>query len=172
MSNRVESVEELNQRVDRLERQLESTQRWRRGVRKRSSITLLGLPLYDIASGPDPENDEVRGHARGVIAIGDVATGVLAIGGFARGAIAIGGAAVGLLSIGGCAIGLLAALGGFAAGGVAGGGMAIGGVAAGGSAIGYYATGGDARGEFVVCPARRDPEAVEFFHKYLPRLLD
>ena len=54
---------------------------WRTGpVRRRSKLTLFGLPLYDIATGPDPEKGERRGHARGIIAVGDFATGVLAIG--------------------------------------------------------------------------------------------
>ena len=64
------------------------------GVRKRSSKVICGLPLYDIALGPDLQKGEVRGHARGIIAIGDVATGWLAVGGAARGIVAIGGAAL------------------------------------------------------------------------------
>ena len=45
-----------------------------KGVRKRSEKKLFGLPLYDIAIGADPEKDEKRGRARGIIAIGDIAT--------------------------------------------------------------------------------------------------
>ncbi len=52
-----------------------------RGIRKTSSIKIFGLPLYDIAMGPDPERGTMRGHARGIIAIGDTARGVFAIGG-------------------------------------------------------------------------------------------
>jgi hypothetical protein len=166
-----DDVEALQRRVARLEAELARVRPARRGVRKRSSITVLGLPLYDIATGPDPDRGETRGHARGVIAIGDVATGVLAMGGFARGLVAMGGAAVGVVSMGGAAIGLLAAVGGFAAGGIAAGGMAVGGVAVGGSAVGYYAAGGDAKGEFVVSPTRRSPEAVDLFRKFLPSLV-
>ena len=44
-----------------------------RGIRKRSPKTLCGLPLVDIAIGPDPEKGEMRGHAHGIIAIGDIA---------------------------------------------------------------------------------------------------
>jgi hypothetical protein len=40
-----------------------------KGVRKRSEATLFGLPLVSIAVEPDPENNELRGHARGIIAI-------------------------------------------------------------------------------------------------------
>ena len=45
-------------------------QQMQRGVRKRSAKTFCGLPLVDIAIGPDPEKDELRGYPHGVIAIG------------------------------------------------------------------------------------------------------
>ena len=70
-------------------------------VRYKSSATFLEIPVISIAVGPDFSNNEVRGHARGVIAIGDMATGFVAIGGLARGAIALGGLAVGLVAFGG-----------------------------------------------------------------------
>jgi hypothetical protein len=73
------------------------------------------IPFYDVAVGPDLARGELRGHAKGVIAIGDLATGFLALGGLARGAIAIGGLAAGLVSFGGLSIGVLSAVGGFAA---------------------------------------------------------
>lgn len=91
--------------------------------------------MVDIAIGPS--GDETRGHAWGVIAIGDFASGFLAIGGVVRGVVAIGGVALGLFSVGGVAIGLLAALGG-----IAFGGLAIGFIAQGGMAVGQYARGG------------------------------
>ena len=76
-----------------------------RGVRKRSERTLWNLPLYDLAIGPDLANGEIRGHARGFFAIGDIATGVFAIGGIARGCVAVGGLACGaVVAIGGAAI--------------------------------------------------------------------
>lgn len=84
-------------------------------VRKQSATTLFGLPLWAVACGPDPEKGEIRGHARGIIAIGDIATGFLAIGGLARGLIAIGGLALGCLSLGGCTLGIFS-LGGLALG--------------------------------------------------------
>ncbi len=63
--------------------------------------------------GPDPEKGELRGHARGIIAIGDFATGVLAVGGLARGIVAMGGLALGaLVGVGGVCVGALA-LGGW-----------------------------------------------------------
>jgi len=122
-------------------------------IRKRSSKTLGGLPLVALAFGPDPEQGETRGHARGVIAIGDIATGWLAIGGaakgyiaiggVARGAVAVGGAAIGLIAIGGGALGVIS-LGGLAVGVLAIGGLAIGGIAIGGGAIGIVAMGAGA----------------------------
>ena len=78
-----------------------------RGIRKRSQGEFAGLPIYNIAFGSAPDKGEVRGHARGIIAIGDIATGWLALGGVARGLFALGGVSVGVIAIGGCALGLL-----------------------------------------------------------------
>jgi hypothetical protein len=111
-----------------------------RGVRRRSKRTFIGLPLWDIAYGPDIEKGEKRGRARGIIALGDVATGWLAIGGLARGGIALGGVAFGGIAIGGCAVGVLAS-GGAAIGGIAIGGGALGIVAIGGGMIGVFTAG-------------------------------
>jgi hypothetical protein len=157
------------ERLERLEREVATLRRGGyRGVRRRSSLEFAGLPLYDVALGPDPEKGEFRGHAKGVLAIGDMASGVIAVGGLARGIVALGGLAVGLLSLGGLSIGLLLALGGGAFGGVAIGGGAVGGVAVGGGAAGYYACGGAAYGHAVVGALRRDAEAVEFFRTHAP----
>jgi hypothetical protein len=141
------------------------------GRRYKSSIVIFGLPLIHIARGP--YDDEKQGHARGIIAIGDVATGWLAIGGFARGIIAFGGVAVGVIAFGGLSIGLLLALGGGAVGGIAVGGGAVGGlamgggvagfVAQGGGAVGYYAEGGAAWGRYVLTWNRTDAEARRLF---------
>lgn len=180
MSNDPESLQE---RVDELEREVTVLRRGQRQqtIRRRSEATFLGLPVWEIACGPDPENNEVRGHARAVIAVGDIATGWLAIGGFARGIIAFGGCAIGGISIGGLSIGMLAALGGCAIGTIALGGAAIGLLAFGGGAIGYvavgggafghYACGGGALGEHVISAAQRDPEAVKFFTQWFPWVL-
>jgi hypothetical protein len=137
-----------------------------RAVRKRAGFELFGLPAYDIALGPDPEKGEVRGHARGFVAIGDMATGVFALGGLARGLVALGGVAIGGITFGGLSIGAVLAFGGLAIGSFALGGGAAGGVAVGGGAYGYYATGGGAAGKYVVSAERHDPEAEEFFRRY------
>jgi hypothetical protein len=114
------------------------------GKRYRSKATLFGLPVLDIALGP--KNGELRGRAKGIIAIGDIATGLFAFGGIARGIVAFGGVSIGLFSIGGCAFGLLTAIGGFSIGALASGGGALGILANGGGAIGVYAEGGGAIG--------------------------
>jgi hypothetical protein len=134
----------------------------RRPVRFRSESTFLAYPLVSVAIGPDLATGELRGHARGMIAVGDIATGVIAVGGVARGIIALGGLAIGALALGGGALGLLA-FGGLAVGLGATGGLAVGYVAVGGLALGYYAAGGAAFGKFVVSALRQDPDAVEFF---------
>lgn len=159
-----DETRELQARIERLEREVAMQGAYGgryRGVRKRSETELLGLPLWEIAMGPDPEKDEIRGHAKAIIAIGDLATGFLAIGGCARGVIALGGLAIGAIALGGGAIGALLAVGGAAVGGVAFGGAAAGGIAFGGGAAGYYAFGGGAYGEYVYSATRRDPQAVE-----------
>ena len=165
--------EKLKQRIAALEQEVVALKKRThpyRSIRKRSTQLLWGLPLYDIAMGPDPDHDELRGHAHGIIAIGDIATGVLALGGVARGIIAMGGLALGaLLGVGGVSTGALA-IGGIAVGGVAIGGIAVGGVAVGGSAVGYYTMGGGAFGEYVISGTRRDAEAVRFFSEWLPLL--
>jgi hypothetical protein len=136
----------------------------RPGVRKRSAYEFLGMPLYDIAMGPDPAKGQLRGHAKGVIAIGDIATGVVALGGIARGVFALGGLALGLFSLGGLSIGLVAAFGGAALSlGLALGGGALGTVAIGGGAVGQYAIGGAPYGTYVAGPQRVDREVVELF---------
>ncbi|MFM7115683.1 MAG: hypothetical protein ACKOAH_07295 [Pirellula sp.] len=142
-----------------------------RGVRKRSKTVICGLPLYDIATGPDPDRGEIRGHARGIIAIGDIATGFLALGGMARGFFAIGGGAIGVVAMGGGAIGLVA-LGGGAIGLLAFGGAAIGVVAFGGGACGYYACGGGAFGKYVMSATEQNPEAIRFFKSWIPGIED
>jgi hypothetical protein len=139
-----------------------------RCVRRQSATTLLGLPLWAVAFGPDLERGEFRGHAKGVFAFGDMATGWFAFGGLARAFVAFGGLAIGAISFGGASIGALLAVGGGALGGVALGGGAVGGVAIGGGAVGYYAQGGGAAGTYVMSARRQDPEAREFFTTYFP----
>ena len=141
-----------------------------KGIRRQSSRRLCGLPLWAIALGPDWELGEMRGHARAIFALGDIATGWFACGGLARGIFAVGGLAIGLFALGGGAIGVLVALGGGAVGGVALGGGAIGLIAIGGGACGYYACGGGAVGVHTVSALHQDPEAVSFFRQYFPWL--
>lgn len=114
------------------------------GRRYRSAARVFGLPVIDIAFGP--HESETRGRAKGIVALGDIATGVLAVGGMARGGIAIGGFAIGGITVGGSSFGLLSAVGGWAMGGLATGGGAVGGIATGGGAVGGIATGGGAFG--------------------------
>ncbi len=163
----MEDRQRLERRVQELEAQMARLKRQRYPcVRRRASFTILGLPAYDIALGPDLEKGEWRGHARGFVAIGDLATGVLALGGLARGVFAFGGLALGVVTFGGLSVGLALAIGGLAAGSIALGGGAVGGVAVGGGAAGYYAAGGGAIGQYVVSAERRDPEAEEFFRRH------
>lgn len=137
------------------------------GVRRKSEREFLGLPLYAIALGPDPERGEVRGHAKAVFAVGDIATGVVAVGGWARGVFALGGLATGLVAFGGLSVGLLAAFGGLALSALlAVGGGAIGTLAIGGASLGHYAVGGSAFGNYVVGPQHVDPEALELFESF------
>jgi len=141
-----------------------------KSVRRESPRKFFGLPLWAIAIGPDWERGEMRGHARGIFALGDMATGWFAFGGLARGFFAFGGLAIGLFAFGGAAIGVLVAVGGAAIGGLALGGGAIGVVAIGGGACGYYAFGGGTVGVHTVSPLHQDPAAVDFFRQYFPWL--
>lgn len=136
------------------------------GKRYRSKATLFGLPVIDIAFGP--KNGEMRGRAKGIIAIGDIAMGGIAIGGLALGGVAIGGMSVGLCTLGGAAIGLLAGAGGLATGALASGGLGVGILATGGLALGLIAQGGAAFGSLTSdhrgqLPASEAPEVFERF---------
>ena len=92
----------------------------------KSKRTLWGLPLIHIHLR---ENGFAR--AKGIIAIGNVATGLISIGIICVGLVSLGVISLGLLSIGG-----------FAAGAVAIGGFAFGWLALGGICYGVYAAGG------------------------------
>jgi hypothetical protein len=140
-----------------------------KGIRRRSTKMVCGLPLYDIALGPDPEKGEIRGRACGILAIGDIAKGIVAIGGGAIGVIAFGGGALGIVAIGGGALGVVA-LGGGAIGAIAVGGCALGIVAVGGGSIGYYAHGPAAMGKYVVNLKEHSSQAVQFFRHWMPWL--
>ncbi|MBN2137964.1 MAG: zinc-ribbon domain-containing protein [Sedimentisphaerales bacterium] len=123
----------------------------------RSKRELFGLPMVHIVYGMgiDPVTGRLR-VAKGIIAIGNIAVGGLAIGGVSLGILSLGGLAAGLAVFGGMAVGLLAF-----------GGMAIGLIAVGGGAVGYYALGGGAWGKHALGGNASDPEAVEFFKRFL-----
>lgn len=170
-----DDIDELKQRIAALEQEVADLQAATAGqfrppsvVRKRSETELFGIPLWEIATGPDPERGERRGHARAIFAIGDIATGVFALGGIARGGICIGGLTFGFVSLGGLASSLVFAMGGVAIAPLAFGGAALGGIAVGGAAIGYFAKGGAAIGAHAITAFGQDPQAVQFFAKWLP----
>ncbi len=163
----------------------------------RSATRLFGLPLLHVAFGADPQSGRVC-RARGIVAIGNIATGVLAIGTVAYGGVALGawavgglamgggalgaltlaGVSLGLFSAGGIAIGLCLATGGLAMGfGVSYGGIALGAIARGGLAVGLYANGGDgialglhAMGGNVAIPDERAVSLFAFFRSTSARL--
>lgn len=113
---------------------------YRRQYEYKSSRTLFGLPLVHINCGYG------LCRAKGIVAVGNVATGVVALGGISVGVLSLGGLSLGLLlALGGAAIGG-AAVGGFALGVLAGGGLAWGWLSIGGLAKGTYAVGGVAFG--------------------------
>ena len=150
----------------------------------RSRRTLFGLPLVHINLC-----DRSLCRAKGVIAIGNVATGLIAIGGFSAGLLTLGGFSAGLLALGGLAaggislgglsVGLLAALGGAAFSlGIAFGGGAVSGYAAlGGAAVGQYAAGGTAFGSTLAIGRDAYSSAaglaltLEQLHGYSPEVL-
>jgi len=41
-----------------------------KGTRIRSRIVIAGWPLFHVATGPDLSSGEIRGHARGIFAVG------------------------------------------------------------------------------------------------------
>lgn len=123
-------------------------------VRYASKVGLFGWPLLVVACGPDASSNENRGHAKGIVALGDVATGVIAIGGLARGVFAVGGVAAGLVTVAGVGFGALVIAG-----------VAIAQTAFGGVAIGQYAKGGAAVGLHVVSATRIDDSAAVWFSR-------
>lgn len=108
----------------------------RRAIEYRSEQVWGGLPVVHVSVGGRQADGRYRlGRARGVIALGDIATGLVAVGGVAIGLFSVGGVAVGLVALGAVAIGLVAvgavAIGLFAVGAVAIGLTAMGAVTAG-----------------------------------------
>ena len=108
----------------------------------RSKHSLFGLPLVHIHCGPGIH------WARGIIAIGDIATGFVALGGIAAGLVSLGALSLGLLlALGALSAGMIS-IGGLALGLTAWGGFAFGLLSVGGISCGVYAAGG------VVCASR------------------
>lgn len=105
----------------------------------RSSRTFHGLPLVHVNLG------RRNCWARGVFAVGNIATGLVAVGGISVGLLSIGALSLGLAALGALSIGLLAA-GGVAVGLLALGAVAVGGLALGGVANGIWAAGAVASG--------------------------
>ncbi len=101
----------------------------------KSKRTFRGLPLVHINLGHGLT------RAKGVIAIGNIATGIVALGGIAVGLFSLGGISLGLLALGALVLGCLA-IGGVAVGLAALGGVTVALLAMGGVAIGCYAMGG------------------------------
>lgn len=121
-----------------------------------SSVTVLGLPLYDWGMPLGYFH-----FAFGVIAFGALAAGILACGFGAIGLVAVGLGAVGVIAVGGGAVGIIAV-----------GAGAWGYIAIGGRACGKWVLARQGRGRFVFCATRQDTPAVEVFTRWLPRLRD
>ena len=136
----------------------------RAGYEYKSQRTLFGLPLLHVVTGMDPQTRKTR-HARGIVAVGPVATGVLALGGRAYGGLAVGGIAAGGLAIGGIAAGVFSFGGLVLALVLAVGGTAVAPMAIGGQAVGYYALGGQAFGVLVYDGQHHNPEILQQFYQ-------
>lgn len=81
----------------------------RRAMEYRSEQRWGDLPVVHVAVGGRQADGRYRlGRARGIIALGDIATGLVAIGGVAIGLFSVGGVAIGLVAVGAVAIGLTA----------------------------------------------------------------
>ena len=70
----------------------EISKQWNSGrsIRWESKIKIISRPLVAIAWGPDANGDSNLGHAKGILAIGQVASGIIAIGLISYGFISIG----------------------------------------------------------------------------------
>lgn len=153
----------------------------------RSRATLFGLPLVHIKLARWGVC-----RAKGILAIGNVATGVVALGGLSIGVVSIGGFSLGVAALGGGAVGALLAIGGLAlslvlalGGGAVslcyalGGGAIAGQIAAGGGAIAPIAIGDGTFGRFTFPDdlaglpgnAERFREAVQALFPHTPRFL-
>ena len=105
------------------------------GYEYKSKRTLFGLPLVHINIGFGAR------RAKGIIAIGILASGFLSIGVLSAGLLSIGVLSAGLIGLGVFALGLLLAVGSISVGAVAIGAIAIGVFALGALAVGMFSTG-------------------------------
>jgi len=101
----------------------------------KSKRTLFGLPLVHVHLGLGLM------RAKGILAIGNIATGFFSIGLVSVGLLSLGLLGIGLLSLGAFSLGLLLAIGAIAIGTFAIGSIAIGVFALGAMAIGVFARG-------------------------------
>ncbi len=108
-----------------------------------SKVKICGIPLVHVHFGLGVC------RAKGILAIGNIATGVIAIGPIAAGVASLGAVSVGILTLGAIILGLFS-FGGIAVGLFAFGGVAVGVYAFGGVAAGYVAIGGAAFGKFAL----------------------
>ncbi len=110
-----------------------------------SKRKVFGLPLVHVHFGVGLY------RAKGIIAIGNIATGVISIGLLSVGIISLGLFALGLFTWACFSLGLLGALGAISIGAFAFGGVAIGVVSFGGLSIGLYSFGGCAIAKNIAC---------------------
>ncbi len=167
--------------LEKVEYQVETTNFgvWRRFLypngayfaKFKSNATFFGFPLLHYTRGKCPETGR-RVIAKGVVAVGRLATGILAIGHASFGVIAIGQLGLGLfLGLGQGAIGLYA-IGQVAVGLMFGlGQIATGEIAIGQLAYGKYVLAQVGYGDYVWSMKRADPEAVKFFKSLLARFI-
>lgn len=104
-----------------------------RAFEYKSEASLFGLPLVHINTGGRYTNRK----AKGIIAVGDIATGVISFGGVAVGLLTFGGIGIGLIGFGGIGIGIIG-IGGVGVGAIALGGVAVGLNSFGAVAMGLY----------------------------------
>lgn len=115
------------------EKPLSMTGRWH--YEYKSEKTFKGIPLVHVNLGVGLY------RAKGLIAVGNIATGLLSFGLISIGLLAFGVLSLALIALGVLSIGI-ASFGAVALGLIAVGGVAIGGFAVGGCALGIYAVGG------------------------------
>ena len=108
----------------------------------KSAYTIFGLPLVHVVIGRDPKTGRL-GRARGIIAIGRLATGVVALGQIAIGVLSLGQLSLGLFF----SLGQLSVAGWQSAGQLAAAPyLAVGQIAAGRYAVGQLVV-----GQYAIC---------------------